>query len=216
VEWELLEALSDDGRRALLARCPRRRFSKGEVVFHQGDSGDSLHLLAAGTAAVRVSTPMGEIVTLDILRSGEVFGEQALIADGSVRSATVVALEPCETMSLTRVVFEGLLAEHPGVALILVQVLEARLRATSQNLLEALYLSADARVFRRLARLAEIYTGHGSGAIPITQDDLATMAGTTRQTLNKVLRQAQDDGLVTLARGRISVIDTAGLLRRAR
>jgi len=216
VEWVLLGALSDEDRRAVLARCRRQRYAKGEVVFHEGDAGDSLHLLASGTVAVRISTPVGEVATLEVLRPGDGFGEQALISEASQRSATVVALETCETLRLTRVDFEQLLAAHPGVAMLLVRVLEARLRATSYNLLDALYLSADQRVYRRLAALAEIYAAHGSGVIPLTQEDLATMAGTTRQTLNKVLRQAQDDGLVALARGRISVTDPAGLARRAR
>ena len=186
-------------------------------MFHEGDTGDCLHLLASGTVAVRVSTPLGDVATLEVLRPGDGFGEQALISEvGSVRSATVAALESCETMLLTRSDFEHLLVEHPGAAMLLVRVLEARLRATSQKLLEALYLPVDARVFRRLAALAEIYAGHDSGAIPVTQDDLATMAGTTRQTLNKVLRQAQDDGLLELARGRIVVTDLAGLVRRGR
>jgi CRP/FNR family cyclic AMP-dependent transcriptional regulator len=210
MDFELLGELSEMDSRAVLARCQRRRFSKGEVVFHEGDAGDSLHLVVSGTVAVRVSIESGDVVILDVLRPGEGFGEQ------STRSATVVALENCETLRLTRSDFEELLADHPRVGLMLVRVIESRLRATTQNLLEALYLPAESRVFRRLAWLAEIYAGHSSKSIPITQDDLASMAGTTRQTLNKLLRQAQSDGLVELARGRISVRDAAALARRAR
>jgi CRP-like cAMP-binding protein len=212
----LLEAISEEERRAVLARCRRQRYAKAEVVFRQGDTGDCLHLLAVGTVAVRVSTPLGDVATLEVLRPGDAFGEQALIsAAAPARSATVVALEPCETMRLTRSDFDELLDRYPAVAQLLIQVLDTRLRQTSQNLLNALYLSTDARVFRWLAILAEIYTGHASAAIPLTQDDLATMAGTTRQTVNKVLRQAQDDGLLTLSRGRIAVTDAAELVRRA-
>jgi CRP-like cAMP-binding protein len=71
-------------------------------------------------------------------------------------------------------------------------------------------------VFRQLGRLAAIYGEPGSSAIPVTQDDLATMAGTTRQTVNRVLRQAQDNGLLRLARGSVEIADAPGLARRAR
>jgi CRP-like cAMP-binding protein len=216
VDWALLDSLAEPDRRAVLARCRRQRYARNEVVFREGDVGDGVHLLAKGTVAVRVSAPSGDVVTLDVLRPGEAFGEQALIGDDGQRTATVVALERTETMRLTRTDFDTLLGEHPATGLLLVAMLDARLRATSQRLLEALYLSADARVLRQLGHLADTYADHASGAVPITQDDLATMAGTTRQTVNRVLRQAQDDELVRLARGKIEIVDAAGLRRRAR
>jgi CRP-like cAMP-binding protein len=197
----------------VLAKCRRLRFARKEVVFREGDVGDSVHLLAKGTVAVRVSTPGGDVVTLEVLRTGDAFGEQALVGD-ETRSATVVALEPSETLLLTRADFETLLAEQPTIARLLVAMLDTRLRATSRYLLEALYVPADARVLRQLARLADIY--HGQSSIPVTQDDLATMAGTTRQTVNRTLRDAQEDGLVAVSRGRIEIIDADKLVRRAR
>lgn len=214
MEWSLLSAMTDDDRRSLLATCRRRRFGRGEAVFREGDAAEALHLLAAGTVAVRVATPLGDVATLDVLAPGDAFGEQALLADASVRSATVVALEPVETLSLSRSAFEQLLADHPSVLRLLVGALDSRLRTTSRHLVDALYLPVETRVFRHLARLGVIYAARGS--IPLTQDDLATMAGTTRQSLNKVLRRAQEDGLVSLARGRIAVTDPDGVARRAR
>jgi CRP-like cAMP-binding protein len=95
-------------------------------------------------------------------------------------------------------------------------MLDTRLRATSQALLEALYLPAETRVMRRLSQLADIYSHQATVTIPLTQDDLASMAGTTRQTVNRVLGRARDEGLITLARGRIAVVDPVGLARRAR
>jgi CRP/FNR family cyclic AMP-dependent transcriptional regulator len=213
MEWSLLDPLSDPDRRALLARCTRQRFTRGGFIFHEGETGDCVYLVEIGTVAVRVSTPAGDVCTLNVLGPGDAFGEQALIGESSLRSATVVALERTETRRFTRAEFETLVADHPSAARVVAQMLDARLRATSQALLEALYLPADTRVLRRLSHLAALYA---SPSIPFTQDDLASLAGTTRQTVNRVLGQAQEDGLVKLSRGRITVTDQSELSRRSR
>jgi CRP/FNR family cyclic AMP-dependent transcriptional regulator len=213
MEWVLMKSMSESEQRAVLARCRRQRFGKGEVVFREGDIGDSAHFVASGSVAVRVFSPMGEVVTLDVLHSGDAFGEQALIGESSERSATVVALERCETMRLARSDFEALWAEQLGVAWLLFGVLDARLRATSQALLDALYVGAESRVLRRLARLAEIYAKHPSGAIPLTQDDLH--GGHHPPDRQPGATPTQHDGIVNLARGRVEITDRAALARRA-
>jgi CRP-like cAMP-binding protein len=96
------------------------------------------------------------------------------------------------------------------------KILDARLRAASQALLEALCAPAETRVLRRLDHLAGIYANRSAKAIPLTQDDLASMAGTTRQTVNRVLGRAQEENLLNLARGRVVVSDPVQLARRAR
>jgi CRP/FNR family transcriptional regulator, cyclic AMP receptor protein len=216
VEWQMLSSMVDSDRRALLARCRRCRFPKGGYICHEGEIGDTVHLIAMGTVSVQVTSPHGDVVTLDVLQPGDSFGEQALIGQGSVRSATILAIEKTETMRFSRVEFDSLWKAAPEAATAMARILDARLRATSQALLEALYLPADVRVLRRLDYLAGIYSHHSAQAIPLTQDDLASMAGTTRQTVNRVLGRAQDDGLLSLSRGRIVVSDPIELARRAR
>ncbi|MGO8872799.1 MAG: Crp/Fnr family transcriptional regulator [Acidimicrobiales bacterium] len=214
--WQLLDALSDAERRAFLCRCQRRRYPRGAFICHEGDTGDSMYLLDIGTVAIRATSPLGDTVTMTVLRPGDSFGEQALIGDETVRSASVVALERAETLCLSRTDFRSLWEKHPELSSIVVKMLDARLTATTRALLDALYLPSETRVMRRLARLAEIYAGHPSHSIPLTQDDLASMAGTTRQTVNRVLRQAQNDGLIKLTRGHIVVVDAAAVSRRAK
>ena len=216
MEWQLLDSLSEEDRRAVLARCHRQRYPRGAFICHQGELGDSVHLVALGTVAIRVNGPAGHMITVDVMRPGNSFGEQALINDGAVRTATVVALEQVETLRLTRAEFRALWSEHPGASMVVAKMLEARLRSTSQALLDALHLPAPARVMRRLAFLADVYAGHASRSIPLTQDDIASMAGTTRQTVNRILNEARVDGLVDLNRGRIVILDPAGVARRAR
>lgn len=216
MQWQLLDSLSDVDRRAVLSRCHRQRYPKGAFICHQGELGDTVHLIDTGTVAIRVNGPVGDMITVDVMRPGNSFGEQALISDGAVRSATVVALERVQTLRLTRDDFRALWEEHPGASMVVAKMLEARLRSTSQALLDALHLPAKTRVMRRLGFLADIYAGHSSQSIPLTQDDIASMAGTTRQTVNRILNQAQEDGLVNLNRGRIIILDPAGVARRAR
>ena len=113
MEWSLPGDLPPEELRRVLAIARRRTFSRGEVVFHEGDPGDALHLIAEGRFAVRVSTPLGERATLAIRGAGEAFGELALITRAP-RSATVAALEPGETYSIQQA-FDELRRDHPGV-----------------------------------------------------------------------------------------------------
>ena len=86
-----LAVLSEEDRRELLRIARRRRFARNEVVFHEGDPADTLHLLDRGHVGVRTTTPLGDVALLSVLGPGEAFGEMALI-DQSPRNATVVAL----------------------------------------------------------------------------------------------------------------------------
>src|SRR5215510_7365869 len=102
MEWRLLEGVAGDELQALLAVARRRTFGRNEIVFHRGDSADSLHLIQSGHFAARVVTPLGDRVTLTVRSAGESFGELALLEDGGMRTATVAALDCGETFCVTR------------------------------------------------------------------------------------------------------------------
>lgn len=212
--WGLLDGLDDDDRRRVLAAARRRRFARREVLFHEGDPGDTLHLIERGRVAVRITTPLGDTATLVVLGAGDVVGELALVdgAEGR-RSATAVALEKTETLSLHRDEFAALRREHPSVEHLLVSALTATVRRTSRHLLDALYVPADKRVARRLIDLVDVY---GTDEIAITQDDLASLAGTSRATVNRVVGELEAAGALALSRGRIVVTDAAPIAKRAR
>lgn len=212
-DYALLQGLDDDDRRAVLAAAVRRRYKRNEVVFHEGEPGDTFHHLAKGRVAIRASTPSGDIATLRVLGPGDLFGEQCLLDDAARRTATVVALEPVETLVLTRQQFEALRADHASVDDILIRHLATQVRRLSDQVTESLYVSAEKRVLRRLL---EVETMWGGGIVPLTQEDLATMAGTARPTANRVLQAAAADGLVSLGRAKVEVLDRAGLEQRAR
>src|SRR6516162_1089059 len=114
MDWPVLASLPANDRRILVARLRRRTYRRDEVIFHQGDPADMLHLIAAGHVSVRVTLPGGEFVVVAILGPGDAFGEAALVGGPNLRGATVAALESCETLSLGRDQFELLRASYPG------------------------------------------------------------------------------------------------------
>jgi CRP/FNR family transcriptional regulator, cyclic AMP receptor protein len=217
VEHRLLRGLAESDRRALLARLGRRSYRKGDTLFHEGDPGDSLHLIEKGRLAIRASTRAGDEAILAVLGRGDCFGEQALLSPTATRTASVVALEPVETRVLLRTDFEQLRREQPSVDRFLVEVLAAQVRRLSGQLLDALYLPVETRVLRRLTELAALYAADDSPVeVPLRQEELASLAGSTRSTTNRVLQQLVDDNIVDLRRGRIVILDVAALADRAR
>jgi CRP/FNR family transcriptional regulator, cyclic AMP receptor protein len=213
VDWPLLADLDSEHVRELLAIARRRTFARGEVVFHRDDPADSLHLVARGRFAARVTTPQGDSVLLDVLGPGQAFGELALLLADARLTATVSALEAGETHSVFRDDFAQLRRTHPGVKDVLLRLLAEQLQRTSDRVVEAHYVDADTRVRRRLCELAETY---GDSVVPLTQEDLAAMAGTSRATVNRVLRDEERRGAVALQRGRVTLVDADALERRCR
>jgi CRP-like cAMP-binding protein len=215
----LLDRLSPDDRRKLLSGARRRRFARGEVLFHEGDPGEAIHIIAKGHVAIRATTPLGEVSTFTVLGPGEAFGEQAFLVLDARRTATAVALETVETHAVGAEQFHTLRRDHPEVDRFLVEVLAAQVRRLSARLQEALFVPAETRVLRRVVELCDSYgdpPDGGTVVIPLTQDDLASLAGTSRPTANRVLQQAAATGAVRIGRGRIEVVDAAELARRAR
>ncbi len=211
VSAPLLDALGAVERDAVLARLRLRSYRRGQAVFHAGDAGDCLHLVQTGRLDVQVTTLAGQTITLRVVHPGEFFGELALVQPDSRRTGTVNALEAAETLVLSRHDFDDLRARFPGVDRLLVAALAERVVRTSELAVEML-LPPEARVWRRLAALADAY---GAGPIRMSQDDIARVAGTVRQTANRVLRTGARDGLLVLERGAIRVLDRAGVERRA-
>lgn len=198
----------------LLSVARRRTFSRGEVVFHAGDPADTLHLVSKGRFSVRITTPLGDSAILTILGPGDCFGELAVLEEEARRSATVAALEAGETHSLHQRDLDELRRRHPSTDEVLLRLVSAQVRRLTNRLVEALYVPADARVRQRLAELAGAYASPDPAAtaeIALTQEELAGLAGTSRATVNRVLREESERGRVRHGRGRVAVIDPEGL-----
>lgn len=220
MEFTILGSLTETDRRRVLASTTRRRFGRREVLFHEADPGDTLHLIAKGRVAVRITTPAGELATIDVLGQGEVVGTFAALGEGRRRAATVMALEPTETLCIDRAQFQALRTAHPAIDQFVVDVLVSTLRRVDRLLLEALYAPVELRLIRRLLDLTTLYGRDPAGPhgieIALTQQDLAELAGTSRATANRILRELEVAGAVTLTRNRIHVCDPGALKKRAR
>ena len=216
-EFALLRDAAPAELDQLLARARRRRFSSGEVVFHAGDPADTLHLIRRGRFSVRIMTEFGDAATLNVLGPGDAFGELALLTPGTPRSATIASLEDGETLSVHQIEFDALRERVPTIDRFLIGLLAVQVRRLSGQLVDALYLPADTRVRRRLLDVCIAFGPVSPGtAVPLTQEELATLAGTSRATVNKVLREEQAAGTIELARGRTTLLDPDALERRAR
>ena len=217
MDWPLLDLVPEEDRRRFLSVARRRRFDKGEVVFHGGDPGDTLHFVASGRFCVRVETSLGVTAMLALIGPGDYFGILALL-DGArpQRSAGIVALERAETLSVRKDEFEELRRRFPAVNEMLLKALGDQVRRLSESLVEAMYTPVEVRVLRRLLDAAALWDGPAPGSVvPLTQEDLAGLAGTTRPTTNKVLRQAEERGWLRVGRGRVELVDPDALARRA-
>lgn len=213
----LFAALDEATRQRLRDVAARRRFRRGEVVFHAGDAANSMHVIAAGHVSIQVATWSGDLAILTVLGPGSSFGEIALLREDAERSATVAALDAVETWMIGKADFVRLRATNPAMDRFLIGQLTRYIRRQDARIIEALYVPADKRVLRRVIAMGRLYGDGSPGTIvPLTQEILASMAGTTRPTANQVLRAAERDGLVTMSRGEVRIEDPAGLARRAR
>lgn len=208
MDWPLLRPLDEDDRRRVLAAASRHRYRRGEAIFREGDPGDSLHLLDKGHVAVQMTTPLGDVLTLAVLGPGEMFGELAALTTSPHRSATIRSLDPTETLVVSGEAFTELRHRHPSLNELLLELASARIPRLSGQIVEALFVRADKRVLRRVLALAELHGGGLAGTtIPVRQDDVAELAGTSRPTVNRALKEAEAGGAVALGRGRITVVD---------
>jgi CRP/FNR family cyclic AMP-dependent transcriptional regulator len=215
MEWRLFEGIPSEDVRTVLALARRATYRRSEVVFHHHDPADAVHLVVKGRFDVRITTGLGDVVALAIRGPGETFGELAVVT-GTERSATVTALEPGETLVLRGSELRRLAREHASVDDVLVRMLAEHVGLLSERLVESYTVDAETRLARRVLELGRVYGGSPPVVIPLIQEELAALAGTSRATVNRVLRDAERRGLVEVGRGRTVLLDPDGLARLAR
>jgi CRP-like cAMP-binding protein len=191
-----------------------RRFRRGETVFHQGDPGDALFVVATGSVKVVLpSDEAAEAAIVAILGAGEFFGELAIL-DGAPHSATIVAVEPTETLVLHRDAFLDLVDRDPNLRHALLASLAGEIRRLTGHVEDLHFLDLPGRLASRIVRLAAsagVTSGEARIAWPYTQSELAGMIGGSRQSVNRLLADLSEQGLVRLEREQLIVGDVERL-----
>jgi CRP-like cAMP-binding protein len=196
----------------IAALATQRGYRRGEVLFRSGDAGDALLGVVSGRIRISTGNAEGREIFLNIMEPGDTFGEIALL-DGGPRTATATAIEPSELVSLRRGPLFELLEREPKTALELLRLCGERLRWTSGLLEDSVFLDAPARLAKRLLSLGELH-GEKTAAgdrVRISQEELASFLGVSRQAVNEQLQDWKARGWVALGRGSVTVQDTAAL-----
>ena len=201
----LFSSLDERELDRLIQATTTRRLASKEVLFRKGDPGNQLFGVLTGSLKVTGVGTDGKDVVFRLMRPGEVVGEIALL-DGEPRSATVAAVEATSLVTLHRRDFVPFLEQHPRAAIRLAAVMAERVRRLSERAEDRQTMSLPARLAKRLLALAVEHGVRpvvgGPVEIRLSQQDLADLVGTTRESVNKQLRIWEDGGIVSLGRGR--------------
>lgn len=195
----------------------QRSYRNGEIIFSRGDPGDALYAVVTGKIRISAGAADGREISLNIMEPGDTFGEIALL-DGGTRTASATATVASELVSIRRDHFIGLVEREPRVALELLRLCGERLRWTSGLVEDAALLNASARLAKRLLSLGQLHGQRSTTGLTlrISQEDLATFLGVSRQVVNQYLQGWKARGWVTLGRGAVTVRDEVALRDAAR
>ena len=205
----LLAVLPDHELASLAQHARPRQYRAGTIIFHRDDPGTTLHIITAGLVKLVLTSLEGREVTVGILRPENFFGELALL-DGGPRSASAIALDAVETLTLDRSPFVAILERQPQMAGALLGVLGDRLRRTDELVQDILFLDLPGRLAKHLLALAG---DHGVPAadgtrieLRLNQSDLAAIVGATRESVNRCLNAYAERGLLRVERDAITIL----------
>jgi len=191
-------------------------FRPRQTIFLKGSAGRGLLAVLQGRVQIRALGPDGRELILNVIERGEVFGEIALL-DGRERSADAVAMTRCRLLVIDRRDFVPFLRANPDTTLNLMTILCDRLRRTTEQVEDLMFLNLPSRLAKTL--LAQVRDRRepapGRIVIDLSQRMLANFIGFSRESVNKQLAQWQREGVVALAEGRIEILDAATLERCA-
>ena len=185
-----------------------------QTIFQKEDPGDCLYAIVEGRVGITTESAGGKAIFLNMLKTGKVFGEIALL-DGMERTANAIALEETELLRIDRSAFMPFLEDHPKLAIRLMAVLCRRLRWTSDIIEDTIFLDIPHRLAKRLATLADQYGAKSGDAtridIKLSQESLGQMLGSTRESINKGRKPLENKGFIETKSGYITVLDMAAL-----
>lgn len=191
-------------------------FLKNEVIFHEGDPGSSLFIVKSGVIKISLIDPNGKEAILQMLYETDFFGEMSLL-DGQFRSATVSAVEDSKALMISQKDFTEFIQQHPDVIFSIVAGLNRRLRKANDKIASLTFFDVYGKVAKTLLDLIK-EKGDQAGEqvileLPFSRQELANMAGTSRESLTRILYEFQVRGCLKLEGRKITILNEA-ILRR--
>jgi CRP/FNR family cyclic AMP-dependent transcriptional regulator len=215
----LFTGLDDEAASALSSTMGTVRLNKGDVLFHEGDSGDRLYVVISGKVKLGRSGSAGRENLLAVLGPGQMFGELSLFDPGP-RSTTATAVTSCEIRTLEHDELMGWLAGRPEVAQGLLGQLAARLRRANDVVADLVFSDVPGRVAKQLLELANRFGDQRDDGVHVhhdlTQEELAQLVGASRETVNKALADFAARGWIRLEPRSVTILDVERVERRAR
>ena len=196
----------------------KKTLQRREELFHKGDHGGEVYVVASGKLKALTTSAEGDDVVFSILGPGEVFGEVALLG-ATPRTATVSAIEDCELFAIDRRDFMSFLRTNPEVSVKLLSVLATRLKRVSELVEDTLFLNLPLRLAKKLLSFSRTYGEEVADGIRIdlklSQEEWGDLVGTTRESINKQLRKWTEDGIVRIDDGYLVILNPVQLERLA-
>ena len=194
----------------LSERTHRKRLSPGQLLFEKEEPGDGLYGILSGTIAFTMDSQRGKEFILNVLGTGECFGEIALL-DGKGRTATAVAREACDLLFISRREFLDFFSQRPESLMHIVELLCSRLRRSTEYIADAAFLDLSTRLAKQL--LALMVGVAVPATIKVSQAELAAMLGVSREQVSRQLAIWSGQGILDQRRGRIVISDCRALER---
>jgi CRP/FNR family cyclic AMP-dependent transcriptional regulator len=203
----LFASFAEEPLRLLATVVTRRSATRSSIIIAAGDPTESLYIVLSGRLKVMMSDADGKEVILTLLGPGEFFGEMGLI-DDSPRSASVVAIEPCELLVITRRDFKKCLAENFEMSMAVMRGLVRRLREADRKIGSLALLDVYGRVARLLLDMSETVDGQKMVTKRLPKQDIAKMIGASREMVSRVMKDLQVGGFIEMRGSTIVLRDT--------
>ena len=210
----IFSGVSDESLRKIAAITTERYYNKKNIIFHEGDYGDTLYIIKSGRIKIAKVSIDGREKTLTILQTGDFFGEMAIF-DNLPRSATAEAIDhDIKLLSISKSDFERLIHENPTIALMIMRDLTRRIRQVNQQVEDLAFKDVHGRVASTLFNLLEAEQKQSDkGAkdkkeisLKMTHQDLANMVGSSRETVTRALNRLQDEGIIAISHQQIKIL----------
>ncbi len=196
----LFKEMSEKGLHILSEHTRENHYKKGDIIFNEGEIGNNLHIIVSGKVKILKLDKKGKEKNLAILKEKDSFGEMALLTK-ELRSATVQALTDVITLSIDAYEFEDLIKKEPSIPLNIIKTLSERLAKSDRQIKNLAFGNADERIAGVLYDIIE------DNKAEISHQELANLAGLTRETVTRALNRFKRQGVIDIKRKKIIIKD---------